>query len=96
MYPWVVSNHAFSCHTAFARQSFDDLDRTVTPTARTNIVVKGIDGGVPEAEAPDSAFGETTTIGYIILHFAFGSQGAIVDHAVDMVVLGFFAESLVA
>ena len=58
--------------------------------------IGGLDGGEPEAEAPVSAVGESMTIGSIILHFAFGSQGTIVGREVDILVLGFFAESLVA
>ena len=96
MYSWVASNQAFSFQTAFPRVSFDDSDKEATLVACAKIVVRGLGDGEPEAEAPVSAVGESTTIGSIILDFAFGSQGAIVDREVDILVLGFFAESLVA
>ena len=95
MYSWVVSNQAFSLE-AFPRLSFDDFDKEATLFACAKIVIGGLDGGEPEAEAPVSAVCESTTIGSIILHFAFGSQGAIVGREVDILVLGFFAESFVA
>ena len=91
----VVSNQALSL-TAFLRLSFDDSDRKATLFACAKIVIGALDGGEPEAEAPVSAVGESTTIGSIILHFAFGSQGAIMGREVDILVLGFFVESLVA
>ena len=72
MYSWVVSNQALSL-TAYPQLSFDDSDKEWTLLAAKS-VIGGLDGGEPEAEAPVSAVGESTAIGSIILHFAFGSQ----------------------